>query len=297
MSDTPLAADVLHLLTQSSDFKGLPPAAIHHLLGEGKTEHLEAGSTVFVRGDHGDKLYVVLSGLVSVSIVTHPRIRGDESECGSTAAAPFILNLIRPGELFGEVACLLDQGHRTATVTVARDCTLAVVSRERLFDTLTRFPEFSASLHRRLAGYVKSYSDHLAGLVSPVDRKRVEEAKQTRWQRLAKGCIRQCAKPWVSILHVVLFAGWMLRPRFSATPWDQASKDAWTDLLTNFVSLEAIFLSILVLVAQRMKEHEDESRDEAQFTNTHVGVAQASAILRKLERVEGLLKEAASKEK
>jgi uncharacterized membrane protein len=89
----------------------------------------------------------------------------------------------------------------------------------------------------------------------------------------------------------------MLRPRFSATPWDQASKDAWTDLLTNFVSLEAIFLSILVLVAQRMKEHEDESRDEAQFTNTHVGVAQASAILRKLERVEGLLKEAASKEK
>ncbi|MBP6900649.1 MAG: Crp/Fnr family transcriptional regulator [Burkholderiaceae bacterium] len=111
------------LLRQGRWFAALPPARQQALLERGQPLRLEAGQTLFHRGDANAGLYAVLGGAMQIGAVD---AQGRE----------LMLGLLEPPQWFGEIA-LFDDGPRTHDA-VARSATLLLrVPREvvqRLLD-------------------------------------------------------------------------------------------------------------------------------------------------------------------
>ena len=82
-------------------------------------EDIPAGAGVVTEGESGDRFYVVLSGMLSVS----QRSRGTQ-------------NVLRPGDYFGEVALAMNMP-RTASVRELTPVTVASCDRET-FDRYVR---------------------------------------------------------------------------------------------------------------------------------------------------------------
>jgi uncharacterized membrane protein len=89
-------------------------------------------------------------------------------------------------------------------------------------------------------------------------RKKIER-KQTRSERLAGVITKAAGSMWFSYLHVAWFAAWIA--------WNVARGDDAYDpfpfgMLTTIVSLEAIFLTLMVLVSQNREAHLEEQRSD-----------------------------------
>ena len=97
----------------------LPGEALTRHAGRMRREEVAAGTVVVREDEPGDRFYVLLSGLASVT----QRDRGARS-------------LLRPGETFGEVALTMGIP-RTATVTTVTTCVVASCD-QGTFDELLR---------------------------------------------------------------------------------------------------------------------------------------------------------------
>lgn len=82
------------------------------------------GQTIFQKGDNGSSMMAVLRGRVRISVVSE---EGKE----------MTLNVIRTGEVFGEIA-LLDGQPRSADATAMEETALLVVERKQFLPFLTR---------------------------------------------------------------------------------------------------------------------------------------------------------------
>jgi ATP-binding cassette subfamily B protein len=101
----------------------LPGEPLLRLAREMRREEIPAGGAVIEEGDDGDRFYVVLSGMLTVSQAT----MGARS-------------VLRPGDYFGEVALAMDIP-RTASVRALTQVTVASCDR-KTFDELIK-PLFS----------------------------------------------------------------------------------------------------------------------------------------------------------
>jgi CRP-like cAMP-binding protein len=102
-------------LRQHPYFRDLAPEALDQLCRYAKHTVLKRGATIFAKDDPGNSLYAVISGTVKISI---------SSPDGRNA----ILNLIGPGELFGEMA-VLDGQPRSADATANTNCEIFAIDR------------------------------------------------------------------------------------------------------------------------------------------------------------------------
>jgi CRP-like cAMP-binding protein len=102
----------------------LPGELLHGLASRMEREDVAPGTTVVREGDAGDRFYVVISGMFSV-----------------TQAALGTRGVLRPGDYFGEVALTMNVP-RTATVKAVTPGTVASCDRAA-FDEFLR-PLFAA---------------------------------------------------------------------------------------------------------------------------------------------------------
>src|SRR6202171_2537993 len=116
----PFASNKLAVLRKHPIFCDLEPEALDQLCRYAKHATLKRGATIYSKGDPGNSLYAVISGTAKMSI-TSPE--------GRSA----ILNLIGPGEIFGEIA-LLDGGERTADATANTNCEVFIINRREFID-------------------------------------------------------------------------------------------------------------------------------------------------------------------
>jgi ATP-binding cassette, subfamily B, bacterial len=109
----------VHELTRVELLSGLPGSKLAELAGRLEREEVGPGDTVVREGEPGDRFYIVLSGMLSVS----------QEGIGER-------RLLRPGDSFGEVALAMGIP-RTASV---RAITPAVVAScdQQTFDELLR---------------------------------------------------------------------------------------------------------------------------------------------------------------
>jgi CRP-like cAMP-binding protein len=101
----------------------LPGETLARLDSRMKREKFEPGQAVVSEGENGDRFYVVLTGMLTVSQQTRGARR-----------------LLRPGDYFGEVALAMDVP-RTASVRALTPVTVASCDR-KTFDEFIR-PLFS----------------------------------------------------------------------------------------------------------------------------------------------------------
>lgn len=120
------------VLQRSPLFRGLTPDSLQRIAGLATQRHFHAGELVFSQGDPGDALYAVVAGRVRIS-------------AGSAAGREMSLNIMEPGDTFGEIA-LLDGGCRTATATATESSELVAIRRDHFFALLEREPQVALEL-------------------------------------------------------------------------------------------------------------------------------------------------------
>lgn len=112
---------------------------------------LSRGEHLFMEGDHGDALYVVLDGKVKL---TRAATDGREN----------LLVVIGPGEMFGELS-LFDPRPRTSSASAVTDTVLASLKHEALLPWLRERPEVSMHMLRALVQRLRRSNDVVADLV------------------------------------------------------------------------------------------------------------------------------------
>ncbi len=97
-------------------FEKLDERELDGLLGAARARKVPAGQELFHKGDRGSQVFVILSGRLKV-MTTSPE--GDD----------VVFGLMDPGEVFGELGLLLEQGTRTATIVAVDACELLIIDR------------------------------------------------------------------------------------------------------------------------------------------------------------------------
>ncbi len=129
----------------------LGPDDLQEVLGFARRVALAKGDTVFHKGDPGDALYAVLSGRVGIS-------------SSSGLGKEVFLNIMEPGEVFGEIA-LLDGGARTAQAMVMEPAVLLRIDRSRFLPFLERRPTLCLRLMKLLCDRLRWTSDMIESVI------------------------------------------------------------------------------------------------------------------------------------
>ena len=116
---SPRASATAHELARVTLLAGLPGEILTKLAKQMVREDVPAGAAVMTEGEHGDRFYVLLSGLMTVT----------QSDLGPRA-------VLRPGAYFGEVALAMNIP-RTASVRALTPATVASCDKET-FDAFVR---------------------------------------------------------------------------------------------------------------------------------------------------------------
>jgi len=114
------------MLARTPLFSAVPAALLDELATRTRMVRVEARSVLFSKGDPGDRLYLLTRGVIRIGVLS---AEGREVTYG----------LIRPGELFGEIA-VLDGGRRTADATAMETSDLLALERPDVIDFLHRHP-------------------------------------------------------------------------------------------------------------------------------------------------------------
>ncbi|MFB4314113.1 Crp/Fnr family transcriptional regulator [Actinomadura sp. 21ATH] len=129
-------------------FAVLGEAGIAAAAAAGSSRRHPAGRYVFHQGDPGDRLYVVLDGLVKVVFATE-------------GGAEIVLDTLGPGETFGEIA-VLDGAPRSASIVAAAPTRLFSLSRERLLALMHEHPELTDQFLLTLGRLVRRLTERAA---------------------------------------------------------------------------------------------------------------------------------------
>ncbi len=211
--------------------------------------HFSPEQMLFHFGDRGDCLYIVKRGKVELFVKDH-------------SGEKIVLRVANPGDLFGELA-MLDNGPRTASAVAVEDTDLLILHQQDLLKFLHKKPDAALDLLAVLGGRLRKTNDLLRGRVT---RNANEEIKQDlSWgQRLANFIAEFSGSMPFLFINAAMFAVWILLnvniiPGF--VPFDPYP----FGFLTMAVSLEAIFLSIFVLLAQNLIAAKDRIRADIEY--------------------------------
>lgn len=136
---------VLALLQKVWLFEGLEPSVLAPLAASANSRKVPAGQIVVEVGGTELDLYVIVSGHFKVWVPTNDK-------------GVVVLNVIGPGEVFGELS-LLDGAPRSATVQALVRGEVLVLRRTEVLDLLRRSPETSMRLLQKLTALVRLLSN------------------------------------------------------------------------------------------------------------------------------------------
>ncbi len=203
------------------------------------------GEVLFHTGEPGDRMFVVRSG--QVELFTQDKM-----------GQKIVLETPGPGDQFGELA-LFDGGARTASAAVLEDGEVLTLDREDLLGFVRRHPEAGLDMLAIMTRRIRETNARLASMAA----RNVNEEMAERLTPL------QRAVDWIAafsgsipflLLHVALFAVWIgwntLLAPFDPYPFG---------LLTMAVSLEAIVLSVLVLLSQSRQSAKEHIRADIEY--------------------------------
>jgi len=210
-----------------------------------------AGEIVFYANDPGGTLFVIREGCVEVFF------KDDTGE-------RIVLERPGPGEVFGEIS-FLDGGARTASVLVVDDLEALAVDRDDLSHLFRAHPEAGldiiAAMGKRLRNTVELLRHTASRNVNiEAEDRRTAVERAADWVAEFSGSI-----PFL-VLHVIFFAVWILLNVNWLPGWKPPMFDPFPfGLLTMVVSLEAIILSVLVLLSQNRQAAKDRIRADVEY--------------------------------
>lgn len=242
-----------------------------------------AGQILYNAGDPGDSIYVVRSGAVEIFF---------KNDTGDR----ILLETARAGDFFGETS-LMDGGPRTASAIVVSDLEALFVDRGDLDEFFRLRP--AAALHL-LAASGRRVRE-ITTLLRHTASRNINEAtidQRTSVMKVADWISEFSGSLPFLFIHCGIFFVWV---SLNVGPLKGTSIGGWDPfpfgLLTMVVSLEAIILSVFVLLSQNRQvarervrndvEYEINLKAELEIAHMHEKVDHMHAeILARLENIE-----------
>lgn len=148
----------LAVLTEAKPFRSVSEEARQALLQSGQILSFKSGSLLFQHGEPGGSMFVVISGLIEVSVLTPD-------------GRKISLNRLGPGHCFGEIS-MIDGMPRTADTVALGDARLLSISREAFFNSSQRYPELGLAMVQLLCERVRWLSDSVEDYaILPLERR------------------------------------------------------------------------------------------------------------------------------
>lgn len=139
--------DKRKIIARTKFFAGLDDAVLTKIADAAVEQTFAAKQMIFLRGDPGNAIYIVLRGRVRLSILA-----ADGRELSFTHA--------EPGDVFGEIA-VIDRAPRSADATALSDVHALVLSATDIEALIDRFPAIAWSVMKFLCARLRDTSDHL----------------------------------------------------------------------------------------------------------------------------------------
>jgi uncharacterized membrane protein len=206
-----------------------------------------AGEKIFGFGEPGDSMYIVGTGAVELYVKDNVGTKITLTTCG-------------PGELFGELS-LFDGGARTANAVCLEETTLFVLDRDDLLAFLRQQPDAALDLLTTMGQRIRSTDEILRRRVSRNINEEMEIRSTTLEKMADLIAVFSGSIPFL-ILNGAWFVLWIV---WNTTPFVKHFDPYPFGFLTMVVSLEAIFLSIFVLVSQNRQAAKDRLRADAEY--------------------------------
>ncbi len=239
--------ETTELLARVSLFKLLDDVELADLQRAFERRTVHAGDTVFRMGEPGDSLYIVGEGSVELFV---------KDDTGSK----IVLTVCEAGAIFGELS-LFDGGARTATANVLEETELLVLQRAELMAFLERRPHAALDLLATLGQRMRA-TDEILRRRAARNINAEMEIRSTTLEKMADVIAEFSGSISFLVMNAVWFFVWIVWnvipriPHFDPYPFS---------FLTMVVSLEAIFLSIFVLVSQNRQGEKDRLRADADY--------------------------------
>lgn len=209
----------------------------------------EAGQVVFRRGDPGGSIFIVVSGAVEIFVE-------------DTVGQRVVFETAKSGDFFGELS-LLDGDPRSAS-SVALEVTRAVrLDRNDLELLFKRHPTAAMDVLAVIGKRLRE-ADKVIGTRPTYSPNQAVEEKLTTVQRIADVAAAFSGSISFLVVHMVWFACW-IAVNLGFVPALAQFDPFPFGLLTMVVSLEAIFLSCMVLISQNRQAAKERIRSDAEY--------------------------------
>jgi len=249
-------------------FQAMDEKALHELRRLMQPCSFIAGQVVIREGEPGDSFHIITQG--SVQFLTL-----------DAAGKELTLDEAEAGGWFGELS-MLTGDPRSARVRASTNVRTLSLDREQFQNFLCTHPkaaiEVLSVIGKRLAR-----ADELLRKSASRNVNEMMEQKSTTWQKIADNIAAISASQPFVLGHMAWFGVWMIV--------NMILKDKGFDpypfgLLTMIVSLEAIFLSIFVLISQNRSGEKDRLSADIDHQVNMKAEQQTMLLLARLDDLE-----------
>lgn len=208
------------------------------------------GATIFRRGDPGAALFIIASGEVEIFVE-------------DTTGQRIVFETAKTGDFFGELG-LLDGEARSASAVAIQPTKALRIDRSDLSLLFSKHPD-AALVVLSVIGRRLREADKLLGSRVPSSPNEEVEGRLTPVQRIADAAAAFSGSISFLVVHIIWFSTWVCI-NLSLIPGIEPFDVYPFGLLTMVVSLEAIFLSCMVLISQNRSAAKERIRSDVEYT-------------------------------
>jgi CRP/FNR family transcriptional regulator, cyclic AMP receptor protein len=209
-----------------------------------------AGQLIIAAGDEGGKMYVVQSGKVELFV----KDKNNDYVC---------LGFVEAGELFGELS-LLDNQKRSASAKAVENTSVFVVDRNDLLMLVKAHPAAALDMMGMLGKRIREADLLVQDRVVARNVNEEMPAGESFGERLSDFLTRVAGDIRFVYFNFLWFATWIIL-NTNIIPGLEAFDPFPFGLLTMIVSLEAIFLSLFVLISQNRQTAREKIRNDIEY--------------------------------
>ncbi len=228
------------------------------------------GQHITKAGEASDAFYIIQRGEVEIFLT-------------DTGGEKVVLDVLGPGKFFGELSMLSGET-RSASVISKEELVTLELDRKEFFDFLRARPDVAINILEELGQRLKHTDDILRTRVGQNPNEGHNESLSLG-QRVADLIAAFSGSIPFLLINLVIFVIWILlntigpsESRFDLYPFQ---------FLTMAVSLEAIFLSIFVLVSQNRQAAKDRLKTDLDYqvdVKTGLELSELTTRVREIDR-------------
>jgi uncharacterized membrane protein len=207
---------------------------------------VQPGDYLFKANEPGDSMFIVQEGAIELFVKDH-------------SGQKIVLHIARPGDFFGELS-LLDGGSRTASACAVETSQLVMLDRDDLLQLFKKKPEAALDMLAVMGGMTRKANALLRERVARNVNEEVAE-QRSLVDRVADKVAQFAGEIKFIVIHAIFFGLWIGLNSLKIAVFDEYPYS----FLTMLVSLEAIFLSCLVLISQNMQGATDRVRADIEY--------------------------------